>query len=481
MNSLRERPTLVVWLFDESPSLKDRRGEITQRFSHIYGQLAALDSTHNEHLKTAIVGFGKDVHFYTAEPINDVNEATKLVTSMPEDKSGIEMVFTALEKTVDKFRRFRTGANRHNVMIIGITDERGDDLEKLEKVSANAVSAGMKIYFIAHASPFGRQKGYIHWNYDGFNEDVAIDQGPETVKMEVVDLPFWGVQGIDMSRMSSGLGPYHLTRVCAETGGIYLITDDHRNGRFDFAVMRNYLPDYRPEAVYMQELKKNKAKLALVETAEGVKDFQASNKRVSAPSLTFRADNDNTLRTQATDAQRSIVVFEDYVTRVVKSLEIGEKDRPKIKEPRWRAAYDLAYGRSLALQARASGYNVLLAQMKVAPKNFTKPGSNTWLLKPSKDIQAGPSIKKVVQKATELLSKVVDEHPGTPFAELAERELREPMGWEWVEEKRDYEAMERAAANAARDQKRVLFADEDEKKPGAKKQMPAANKPPPRL
>ncbi len=479
MNSLRDRPTVVVWLFDESPSLKDRRGEITQRFQHIYGQLAALDPTHNDHLKTAIVGFGKDVHFYNNEPTNDIAEATRLVGEMPEDKSGIENVFTALGRVVEKYRRFRTGTNRHNVMIIGVTDERGDDLEQMEKVSAAAVQSGMKVYFVAHSSPFGRQKGYIHWNYDGFNDDIEIDQGPETVKMEVVDLPFWGVQGLDLSRMSSGLGPYHLTRICAETGGIYLITDDHRNGRFDFAVMRNYLPDYRPESVYLQDLKKNKAKLALVETSEKVKDFQQAKRRVNAPNLVFRADTDNALRTAATDAQKDVVAFELYVGEIVKMLEPGEKERAKIKEPRWRAAYDLSYGRALALSARTSGYNMLLASMKVSPKTFAKKDSNTWVLKPSKDIQAGPAVKKVVQKATEMLSRVVDEHAGTPWADLAARELREPMGWEWVEEKHDYEAMARAAANAE-NRKQVLFADENERKAAEKKKM-QAERPKPRL
>jgi hypothetical protein len=351
----------------------------------------------------------------------------------------------------------------------------------MEKVSAAAVQTGMKVYFVAHSSPFGRQKGYIHWNYDGFNDDIEIDQGPETVRMEVVDLPFWGVQGLDLSRMSSGLGPYHLTRVCAETGGIYLITDDHRdrNGRFDFAVMRNYLPDYRPENVYLQDLKKNKAKLALVETAERVKDFQQSKRKVNAPNLVFRADNDNTLRAAATDAQKDVVAFELYVGEIVKMLEPGEKDRAKIKEPRWRAAYDLSYGRALALHARSQGYNMLLAQMKVSPKAFTKKDSNTWVLKPSKDIQAGPAVKKIVQKATDMLARVVDEHNGTPWADLAGRELREPMGWEWVEEKHDYEAMARAAANAE-NRKQVLFADENERKAAEKKKM-QAERPKPRL
>ncbi len=476
MNSLRERPTLVVWLFDESPSLKLRRTEITGRFENVYRQLSALNPEQNQHLKTAVMGFGKDVHFYGSEPTNDVQEAVKLVNEMKDDDAGIENVFTALGKAVEKYKKYRVGPNRHNVMVVIATDERGDDLDQMEKVSASCVASGMKVFCIAHSSPFGRQKGYVRWTFkDGKQDDVAIDQGPESIRMEVVDLPFWGATGMDLSRMSSGLGPYHLTRVCAETGGLYLITDDHRNGRYDFAVMRSYLPDYRPEKVYEQEVKKNGAKLALVMTAERIKDYKGG---AAVPSVVFRADTDNALRTEAATAQRQVVVFEAYVTEVVKMLEPGEKDRAKIKEPRWRAAFDLAYGRALALQARAAGYNILLAQMKTAPKVFTKQGGNTWLLKPSKDIAAGPTIKKMVQKSTEMLSRVVDEHAGTPWADMAARELREPMGWEWVEEHRDYAGMERAAAEAAK--KQVLFAEE-EKQAAAKKGMPVVKAAPPRL
>lgn len=36
-------------------------------------------------------------------------------------------------------------------------------------------------------------------------------------------------------------------------------------------------------------------------------------------------------------------------------------------------------------------------------------------------------------KALEYLNRVITEHPGTPWAYLAKVELRDPLGWEWVE------------------------------------------------
>jgi len=57
--SLRERKTLVVWLFDESLSLKKRRSDIADRFESIYTQLEQMNVNAKENLTTGIVGFGE--------------------------------------------------------------------------------------------------------------------------------------------------------------------------------------------------------------------------------------------------------------------------------------------------------------------------------------------------------------------------------------------------------------------------------------
>ncbi len=52
--SLRQRKTLVVWLFDESLSLEARRTEVSERFENIYRQLGLMDVDTKEALKTAL-------------------------------------------------------------------------------------------------------------------------------------------------------------------------------------------------------------------------------------------------------------------------------------------------------------------------------------------------------------------------------------------------------------------------------------------
>ncbi len=459
MASLKERKTLVVWLMDESPSMSLRRTAVAERFANVYKQLGLLDiESKGNALKSAVVSFGKDFHFISKDATDDVDSLVKLVNeNIPNDTSGIENVFAAVEATVKKYRDYRSREHRNCIIVI-ITDERGDDFDKLDQCIQAAASSSFKVFCVGNAAPFGQEKGYVRWTFpEGDTKDLPVDQGPETVAPEHVALPFWGMAAGDLTRMTAGLGPYALTRLCAETQGLYLITDEVRGVHFDPAVMRNYLPDYRPIRFYMKDMQANLAKQRLVDASR-----KTLNESLPTPETIFRADTDAVLRTQVSEAQKPLAVLDYKVNEIVTLLEQGEKDRAKIKEPRWQASYDEAYGRALALRVRAFGYNMMLAQMKSTPKSFEKKGNNTWELVASDEISTGVQVRKMAQKAQEYLERVVNNHQGTPWAKLAERELSKPLGWSWKEIHRDYAAMERAAAAA---QKRgPLFADEEAKK-----------------
>src|SRR5690606_5304034 len=109
------------------------------------------------------------------------------------------------------------------------------------------------------------EKGYVEYKHeDGFVELVAVDQGPETAFPDGVQLPFIGSQSDwRLNQMSSSYGPYALSRLCAETGGLYLITEESRGYAFDRSIMRRYTPDYRPIRVQEAEISRNAAKTAL--------------------------------------------------------------------------------------------------------------------------------------------------------------------------------------------------------------------------
>jgi len=471
--SLRQRRTLPVWLFDESISLESRREEIIARFDNIYRQLGLMDDIDTkEALRTGIVGYGKDVHILVPEPTADINELNKAVKSITSDVTGVENVFAAINAAIKQYGPARKRM-RANMMFIIVTDERGDDFggdsyAVLEETVRKLTRDGIRVYCIGNSSPFGRQKGYVRVKWkaeDGteFDEDIPdADQGPETPLAEGLQLPFWTAQAQQLDRMSSGYGPYTLSRLCTETSGIFFVADDTTVKKWPAQVMRQYAPDYRPGSEYRKQVQTNLAKQALIAAAQ-----LAVNERVPVPQLAFQANNDNILREQVTEAQKPLAVLDYFLARVHEALETGEKHRDKLDTDRWRAQYDLAMGRVLAMRVRAFGYNAVLAEMKSNPRRFEKAGSNQWILEPSDKIEGGANIRKMHDKAIVYLNRVIDEHPDTPWAFLAKMELSEPLGWQWRESQIEVPQMGGDGGNGRAPQ----FAPEEEQRRRQQREM----------
>jgi len=452
--SLRERKTIAVWLFDESLSLRKRRAVIADRFDAIYNQLGQLNVNSDENLTTGIVGFGKDVHLLQASPISVTADLISTIRKIQNDETGQEYVFTAVDRALRTFVRHKK-EQRANLLFIIVTDERGDDFGELERIIRKCARTGTRVYCIGNSAVFGRQKGFVRyaWQADGdrFEEDLPVDQGPETAMVEGLQLPFWTNSGLNLSRMSSGFGPYALTRLCAETGGIYFIADQTRGPRFDPAVMRQYTPDYRPQRDYEQQLSSNSAKAALIQAARNA----VPEDSIARPQRRFLATTDAVLRTQITEAQKPLATLDYYLKELHQILERGESGRNELDTDRWRASYDLAMGRVLAMRVRAYGYNAMLAEMKSNPHPFKSEGSNQWVLSPAESSDAGANVRRMHEKAMEYLSRVIDEHPMTPWAWLAKVELEEPLGWKWSE------ATVQVAQNRPQDPNRPQFAPEE--------------------
>ena len=460
--SLRQRKTLPVWLLDESISLESRRDRIIERFENVYRQLGLMDDIDTKDaLKTGIIGYGKDIHVLVDEPSSDIGELSKAIRNIKSDTSGVENVFAGLNQAMKVYGPVRKKM-RANMMIIIVTDERGDDFGEnytvLEETVKRLTRDGVRVFCIGNTSPFGRQKGFVHVKWKGadgedYEGDIGdADQGPESPLPEGLQLPFWTANSQGLERMSSGYGPYTLSRLCAETGGIFFVADDTSVKQWDPQIMRQYAPDYRPGTEYRRQLQGNFAKQSLIAAAQ-----LAVTEPVPIPQRDFQANNDNILREQITEAQKPLAVLDYFLERVHVALEAGEKHRDKLDSDRWRASYDLAMGRVLAMRVRAFGYNAVLAEMKSSPRKFEKSDSNQWKLVPSEEINAGANVRRMHDKALEYLQRVINEHPGTPWEFLASMELNEPLGWKWEEGH-----IEIAAMNGGEGARGPQFAPEEE-------------------
>ncbi len=458
--SLDQRPTLVVWLFDQSGSLSLQRELIAQRFERVYDELGIIEAAGNrafqrhqdKPLLTSIASFGASIQMLTPKPTDDITKIKASVRSIVDDPSGRENVFQAVYYVADKFRSYRLKRDRRNVMIVVFTDEAGDDVGRLDAAVGLCRKFEIPVYVVGVPAPFGRLDTEVKYidpdpTFDQTPQWPRVHQGPESLMPERIKLSLSGTGGRNGrdERIDSGFGPFGLCRLTHETGGLYFAVHPNRQvggrvGRgetasmtahlstfFDTRVMRSYRPDYIPVEQYHRRLEENKARAALVTAANFSWTTPMENVQLRFP----KVDEGQLART-LTFAQRAAAKLEPKINQIVATLKQGEADRPKLLKPRWQAGFDLAIGRALAVKIRAEGYNAMLAAAKQGMK-FKKKKSDTWLLRPTDEVTINSTLTKEAKSARFYLERVVDQHPKTPWALLAQRELNDPLGWEWRE------------------------------------------------
>jgi hypothetical protein len=463
LQSMEERPTLVVWLFDQSGSLHRQRQEIRDRFDRIYEELGIAERSGAEvfrrhkndvPLLTSVIGFGRDVTLYTEDPIDDLAEIKSVVDNIDVDSSGEEKVFSAITSAADEYmslRRSRGGNGpQRNVLFVVVTDEKGDDANLLETSIERCRKWGIPVYVIGVPAPFGRQHTLVKYvdpdpKYDQSPKWAQVDQGPETFLPERVQVGFTG-NFEEEPVIDSGFGPYALTRLCYETGGIYFTVHPNRDVSrrvrrnevdayassmeyfFDPVAMARYRPDYLSQEDYVRKVKQSPLRQALVQAAQ-----LRPATGLSRPQTRFVKREEAQLAGDLSRAQQDAAKLEPTLARMAAALEPGMKGRDSEESLRWKAGFDLAMGRVLAQKVRTETYNAMLAKAKRGMP-FEKEKNNTWILEPSAEISVGSKWQRDADTATELLKSVAQEHEGTPWALLAQQELKVPIGWSWKED-----------------------------------------------
>jgi hypothetical protein len=457
LTSVEQQPTLVAWLFDESGSLKGERQDILKRFRRVYEELGVIEAAdhpafarqEDKPILTVVAGFGEELQLYTPRPTDRIDEIETAVQAIGDSDSRYEYVFQAIGDLAEKCRPYRLNRQKQrNVMIVVFTDESGDDLEQHEATIAKCQKLAIPVYVVGRPAPFGRETAYVKWidpdpHFDQRPQWVPVSLGPETLFPEVLKLYFVG-SGEHEELFDSGFGPYGLTKLCHETGGIYFSVHPNRVvGRhvsgfetnnltahisefFDPEVMKKYQPDYVSEREYRRKLGNNSAQAALVEAAQlswttPLEDFDTR----------FPRRDDATLAAELSRAQRAAAIRQPGLDRMCRILLDGEKDRKKLRSARWQAGFDLALGRALAAKVRNDGYNVMLAKAKQGMP-FSSETNNTWQLRSDREL-ANSTLEKMGEQAEKLLKQVVSKHKGTPWAVLAQKELQTPLGWRWQE------------------------------------------------
>ena len=303
--------------------------------------------------------------------------------------------------------------------------------------------------------------------------------------------------GSNLESMLSGFSPYALTRLARQTGGRYIIYDrpgDRPPFRLD--EIREYMPDYRSIMEIQFDMRRQPLRqLVLAASAitwqsgwtrrsEPLMTIRPMSggelgRQFRTQTLPLRLKNPVTAaHRMAADVERALSVFARAATTTgfeprqsydqsdadnedASAVSQSSKERPLQngddkddvdlpgldtpvneslleqlynEEPsrRWRAWCNLNMGRLLAISVRLREY-LIATDMLLRNRQQLNPDTNHVQLQPAASLRGGPVSTERARIARKLLERCIDDNPGTPWAVMAERELRDPLGLSFKE------------------------------------------------
>lgn len=462
---MREDRVLVCWLFDESESMKDDQEQIKAHFRKIYVELGIQQNQDaklkgkpgDEQLLTAVHSFGAKITKHTAKPTDDDKTIMQAIDKIGVDETGKELTCTAIQEVLDEYRQFKVRSKR-KVVIIVVTDESGDDGEKVDETITKAQAIKAPIYILGREAVFGYPYAIVEWKDPkyGLVHWLRINRGPETAYFEA--LQFDGMRE-RRDAHPSGFAPYEQARLCRDTGGIFFLLPfdeetlhdkaaiDKR--KFEFLSMKEYVPELIPRKQYVEARNQSKFRETIVEVAQTLDPNNLpANEKLRVQDGWFNAEKSGFMREGQEAFSRAMNNFV-LLDQAAQRLEAVRKLRDQEQSQRWRANYDLALGQVKAYRVRMFQFMLIMDDYLNKLPDPTNPKHNVWnlartkaVLKPTDrqvkltkvDLQ---KLTKEDAEARELLQSVIRNHPNTPWSNRAELELNEGFGWKWQSGFRD--------------------------------------------
>ncbi|VAX36137.1 hypothetical protein MNBD_PLANCTO02-2933 [hydrothermal vent metagenome] len=487
---LEKDKLLVVWLFDESESMKDDQQEIAKNFEKVYRELGISSSKKSsknrsgkktgpkknrgvdDPLLSAVIGYGETVHSLTKRPTADINTIRAAINKIAVDKSGKENMCFAILKSIKKYNRQLVSQKRKLVFIV-VTDESGDDGELIESTIEKARRIRAPVYVLGREAVFGYTHARIRWRDPKYHMTfwLKLNRGPETAFVECMQ---WDGLRDRYDVFSSGFGPYEQVRLAKETGGVFFLLPGNEKNliskkandrrKFDFLDMKEYQPLLLSRRNYVSardRSKKFRSKIWDVIVTLNPNDdnpLPRYDENLRIKELFYKGDIGEFKKEASRQVQKAVRAMQ-LLNKAIAILDKAKPFRDREASQRWRASYDLLRAQCFAYRVRL--FQFLLAMDDHASKSppFKKQRSNVWnvrrtprLLKPDKQqykrLASAFSLRASQQKfltrmdeqmkeSTKRFRFVISQHPGTPWARRASSEMRQGFGMMFVEGFRD--------------------------------------------
>ncbi len=436
LRHLAKHKVTVVWLFDESESMKDDQKTIREKFDRVSTELKLnvdADKKSANALNHAIVGFGEGMDYMLEKPTTDIDQIGRAISRLRIDATGTENTMHAIAEVINHYspliRKDRT------LLIVLVTDESGDDGAYVEEARQAVISRGVPLYVIGRQSLFGYDRAHLLY-IDPVTKDhywPTIKRGPETADVETL---LWDGFGFRQDEQPSGFAPYELARLTKASGGIYFLLPSEETMRvrqrekaYSITNLKEYIPDYESRSSYADRRNSSDLRRTLHQIIQETKGYGTALGFPIFPDQLAQAGG------EAVDAatQRLAVLI-----NMEKTLRSLEKQRDREPEKRWRAAYDLMLAQILAYEVKTYEYRACLkAMIKKPPKPSVMPKPDLgvdWGIGHSSKKQApDDETAKKYAEAERLLKLVIERHPKTPWADLAQDTLSRGLSADYHE------------------------------------------------
>lgn len=431
---LGQHKLTVVWIFDESESMKDDQKAVRQKFDRVSSELkvnadgASKSKKEAVPLNHVIIGFGKETHPEIGKPTADIDQIGRAIDKLRIDDTGVENTMHALGAAIEEYGGLINKDRR--LLIVLVTDESGDDGSYVEEVHQLAKQRKVPIYVIGRQSLFGYDRAHLQY-IDPVTKDVywpTIRRGPETADIEMLQ---WDGLHERWDEQPSGFAPYELARLSKDTGAIYFLLPSEENMRvrqrekaYSIKDLKEYIPDYEGRARYIAERNKSEFRRNLYDIIQATKNFPFRRHFPIDPAQLVPA----CLEQGPLSNQRV-----QQLMQIEKQLRGLSRLRDREPDKRWQAHYDLMLAQIVTYQVKAYEYGACLAEMAKKPPKPTKMPTPElvveWVIDHSHDRKAPKDqTEKKYAEAEKLLKEVIAKHPRTPWADLAQDELNRGFG-----------------------------------------------------
>lgn len=196
--------------------------------------------------------------------------------------------------------------------------------------------------------------------------------------------------------------------------------------------LARYQADYGSWAELKKRLAKQPAKFALrratLQAVDGLKEANKLGVKEKWESASAKPQG----KARVLEEQRRLAQVAFDLEEKMRELDEAGENRKQETSPRWQAHYDYVRMAYLARLIFMLEYNYALGDIRSDRMPELTPGAPGWRLVPAKKLRTTEArVKNWSREMDQLLDKIAEDHPNTPWAQLAQRERLSPRGLTW--------------------------------------------------